>query len=137
MDIYEKFFGKPTRDFKPQTLSLLKEDNENGGIFIAKNVVPELKSAGLLNPTFIAHTKKLIDNMHAKLPFASEPNEGFENGMSVTWCRFKDGNLRNPLCIPNISGMAELINSYRHSKIVVNVDFEGLLKQIEQHSNPE
>ncbi|SFT27586.1 hypothetical protein [Mucilaginibacter polytrichastri] len=138
MELYQQIFGELNTNIKSNfnaqgtTLSLFKDDNENGGIFIKADFVPDLKAAGNLHPAFIVHAKKLVDNMYAKLPFAVEPNEGFENGMSVTWCRFKDGNLKATLCVPNIKGMAELINSYRHDKIVVNVDFEGLLKQIQE-----
>jgi len=129
MDIYKKYFGDIRITNSKPTLSLFKDDNENGGIFIKANFIPELQAAGKKQPSFVAHTKKLIDLMHAKRFFATEPQEGFESGMKVIWCHFRYGKMNVRLCVPNINGIVELIENYQHNRIVVNVDFDELMRQ--------
>lgn len=129
MDLFNEFFGEPNSQNKLPQLSLFKDDNENGGVFIKANFVTELQAAAKKHASFAIHTKRLIDFMHTKRVFAAEPNQGFEHGIAVIWCRFRYGNVKSTLCVPNITGMADLIDNYQHNRIVVSVTFEELLKQ--------
>lgn len=136
MSIFNKYLLKKSKSNFSNDLSLFKDDNENGGIFIKAQFEAELEAAGDKHPSFVAHTKRLIDLMHVKHTFSTEPNIGFEHGMKVIWCRFnRFGNSKPTLCVPNINGMAELIESYYNGKIVVNVDFDGLAQQAATKSN--
>lgn len=130
MNIFDKYFSKANLKAPSNALSLFKDDNENGGIFIKANFISQLKTAGDRHPSFVAHTKRLIDLMNVKHTFSTEPNEGFENGMKVIWCNFRRyGNFKPTLCIPKIDGMAELIENYYHGRISVDVNFDQLVQQ--------
>lgn len=129
MDLFQKYFGQPERNSKVQEVSLFKDDNENGGMFIKAAFIPDLQAAGKLRPSFVDHTKKLIDFMQGKRRFASPPQQTYDKGISVTWCQFRYGNTAVRLCVPNINGMAELIEDYEHGRIVVNQTFDELISQ--------
>lgn len=129
MDLFQKYFGQPERNVRVQEVSLFKEDNENGGKFVKANFIPELQAAGKLRPSFVDHTKKLINSMQGKRRFASPPQQTFDKGISVTWCQIRYGNTTVRLCVPNINGMAELIEDYEHGRIEVNQTFDELISQ--------
>ncbi|WP_342644875.1 hypothetical protein [Mucilaginibacter sp. CSA2-8R] len=129
MDIFQKFFGSPEPNVKVQHLSLFKEDNENGGKFSKLTFIPDLQKAAKIRPSLVVHSQKLIDFMQAKRRFASAPTQSFDKGISVTWCHIRYGNTTVRLCVPNIEGMAELIEDYEHGRIVVNQTFEELMQQ--------
>lgn len=131
MTILERLFQKTPTVSIIKGATLFKDENENGGIFIKSDLIRDLLNAQQQRQAFILHTKRLFEHMALKHRLSRLPQTSYEKGIAIIWCQFKHGNVTINLCLPNISGMEELVNAYANGRINVDCSFEDFIKQAE------